>query len=261
MALKDCQIAIVTIGKRYGRISPNGLGITHNEFKAARENKIPIIFLIDKDVIAYKKVFDKQKIDGNIGSFPDMDNPEQTFSLIQEFVDYPIINRFLPYSTAQEATSGIKRQLSHIFGNLLLERFDPLKAQVHDVLSEIKTLTHELFKDKEATTDYLPYLSAIRFLIDEENKILSKFLNQIFKSIDAAVPDIIKQDSCEKFISALGWKIEILDFIDAMDLMRTHPDLKQTNASTNFTRKFPETFGDDIRQILSWAINRETKTI
>lgn len=261
LALKDCQIAIVIIGKRYGWITPNGLGITHNEFKAARDNKIPVIFLIDKDIIAYKKVFDKQKTDGNVGSFPDMDNPEQTFSLIQEFVDYPINNGFLPYSTAQEATDSIKKQLSHIFGNLLRERFDPLKAQVQDVLSEIKTLRHELLKDKEATTDYLPYLSAIRFLIDEENKILSNFLNQVFKSIDIAVPDIIKQDSFQNFISALGWKIEILDFIDAMDLMRTHPDLRHTNASTNFTRNFPESFGDDIRQMVSWAINRETKTI
>lgn len=261
LALKDCQIAIVIIGKRYGWITSNGLGITHNEFKAARDNKIPVIFLIDKDIIAYKKVFDKQKTDGNVGSFPDMDNPEQTFSLIQEFVDYPINNGFLPYSTAQEATDSIKKQLSHIFGNLLRERFDPLKAQVQDVLSEIKTLRHELLKDKEATTDYLPYLSAIRFLIDEENKILSNFLNKVFKSIDIAVPDIIKQDSFQNFITALGWEIKILDFTDAMDLIRTNPELRHSNASTNFTRNFPESFGDNIRQMVSWAINRETKTI
>lgn len=261
LALKDCQIAIIIIGKRYGWITPNSIGITHNEFKAARNNKIPVVFLIDKDIIAYKKVFDKQKIDGNIGSFPDMDNPELTFSLIQEFADYPINNGFLPYSTAQEATGNIKKQLSHIFGNLLRERFDPLKAQVQDVLSEIKTLRHELLKEKEATSDYLPYLSAIRFLIDEENKVLSNFLNQVFKSIDVAVPDIIKEDSFEKFITSLGWKIKILDFIDIMDFKRTHPDLKHSNASTNFTSKFPESFGDNIRQMVSWVINRENKII
>lgn len=261
LALKDCQIAILIIGKRYGWISHNGLGITHNEFKAARDNKIPVIFLIDKDIIAYKKVFDQQKADGNIGSFPDMDNPKQTFSLIQEFVDYPINNGFLQYSTAQEATDSIKKQLSHIFGNLLRDRFDPLKAQVQDVLSEIKTLRHELLKDKDTTTDYLPYLSAIRFLIDEENKILSNFLNQVFKSIDVAIPDIIKQDSFKNFISALSWKIKILDFKDAMDLVRTHPELEHTNANTNYTRKLPKIFGDNIQQFISWAINRKTKTI
>lgn len=261
MALKDCQIAIVIIGKRYGWITQNGLGITHKEFKAARDNKIPVIFLIDKDIIAYKKVFDKQKTDGNIGSFPDMDNPELTFSLIQEFVDYQVNNGFLLYSTAQEAIDNIRKQLSHIFGSLLRERFDPLKAQVQDVLSEIKTLRHELLKDKEEAIDYLPYLSAIRFLIDEENKILSNFLNHVFKSIDVAVPDIIKQDRFENFITALGWTIDILDFTDALDLMRTYPDLIHTNASTNFTTKFPESFGDDIHQMISWAINRESKTI
>jgi len=261
LALKDCQIAIVIIGKRYGWITPNGLGITHNEFKAARENKIPVIFLIDKDIIAYKKVYDKQKNDGNVGSFPDMDNPELTFSLIQEFVDYPINNGFLPYATAQEATENIKKQLSHIFGNLLRERFDPLKAQVQDVLSEIKTLRHELLKDKESTTEYLPYLFAIRFLIDEENKVLSNFLSQVFKSVDIAIPDIIKQDSFNKFINALEWKIEIIEFIDSMELFRTHPDLKYNNAITNHTRKFPESFGEDIRQMVSWAINRDIKTI
>lgn len=261
LALKDCQIAIVIIGKRYGWITPNGLGITHNEFKAARENKISIIFLIDKDIIAYKKVFDKQKKDGNVGSFPDMDNPELTFSLIQEFVDYPINNGFLPYATAQEATDNIKRQLSHIFGNLLRERFDPLKAQVQDVLSEIKTLRHELLKDKESSSDYLPYLLAIRFLIDEENKILSNFLSQVFKTLDIAIPDIIKRDSFENFIKTLNWKIEIVDFIDSMDLFRTHPELKYDNATTHHTRNFPESFGDEIREMISWAINRESKTI
>lgn len=261
LALKDCQIAIVIIGKRYGWIAPNGLGITHNEFRAARENKIPVIFLIDRDIIAYKKVYDSQKKTGNVGSFPDMDNPEQTFSLIQEFSDYSVNNGFLSYGTAQEATENISKQLSHIFGNLLRERFDPLKAQVQDVLSEIKTLRHELLKDKGDASDYLPYLSAIRYLIDEENKVLSNFLSQVFKVLDVAIPDIIKHNEFNDFIKDMGWEIKIEQFIDSMDLFKTHPKILYHHATTNHTRKFPDSFGDDIKQMVSWAINRDNKVI
>lgn len=260
LALKDCQIAILIIGKRYGWVAQNGLGITHNEFKAARENKIPVIFLLDRDIIAYKKVFDKQKKDGTIGTFPDMDNPELTFSLIQEFIDSPINNGFLTYTTAQEATENIKNQLSHIFGNLLRERFDPLKAQVQDVLSEIKTLRHELLKDKEVSKEYLPYLYAIRFIIDESNKALSNLLSQIFKEPDIAIPDIIKHENFETFLKVLDWKIEVADFKDMMEIHIALPNVKYSIASTEHNREYPEQFNQKNQRI-SWAINDKERII
>jgi|WetSurMetagenome_2_1015567.scaffolds.fasta_scaffold09848_4 hypothetical protein len=261
MALKDCQIAIIILGKRYGWIAPNGMGITHNEFRTARENRIPIIFLIDKDIIAYKKVYDQQKKEDKIGPFPDMDSPINTFSLIEEFIDYPINNGFLPYASSLEATENIKKQLSHIFGNLLRERFDPLKAQVQDVLSEIKTLRHELLKDKEGTENYLPYLTAIRFLVDDENKAFSSFLSQLFKAADRAIPDILKYDLFDNFIGALGWRIQIEKYDVNSDLAKEYPELRNHGGITYYIKSFPESFGDDITQKVSWIVNANDKII
>ena len=262
LSLKDCQIAIIIIGKRYGWITDNGLGITHNEFKAARNNKIPVIFLIDRDIIAYKKVFDKQKSDGALGSFPDMDNPEKTFELIQEFSDYPVNNGFLPYSTIQDATQNIKKQLSHIFGNLLRDRFDPLKAQVQDVLSEIKTLRHELLKETSKTTDYYPYLIAIRFLLDESNKVLGDFLSAIFRSVDEAIPDILTQTTFDLFVTSIGWQIEISKNEDLMRSLRGTSDKPlYTQAQSNMTRNFPSEIDIYGKQLVSWAINSKENKI
>ncbi|MGA2405117.1 MAG: DUF4062 domain-containing protein [Bacteroidales bacterium] len=261
LSLKDCQIAILIVGKKYGNISINGLSITHNEFKVARDNKIPVIFLVDRDIIAYKRVFDKQMLDKNLGSFPDMDNPEKTFNLLQEFIDYPVNNGFLSYSSAQEANENIKKQLAHIFGNILRDRYDPLKVQVQDVLSEIKTLRHELFKEDENKSDYLPYLLAIRFLIDEDNKVLSDFISRILRSVDEAVPDILAQKTFGKFIKSINWKIEIKDW---PDILRDPENLQAqlySYGSTHHTRKFPEEFDPESKQLISWGVNSKTKII
>jgi hypothetical protein len=261
LSLKDCQIAILIVGKKYGTITVNGLSITHNEFKVALENKIPVIFLVDRDIIAYKKVFDKQKFDGHLGRFPDMDNPENTFILLQEFIDYPVNNGFLSYLSAQEANENVKKQLAHIFGNILRDRYDPLKVQVQDVLSEIKTLRHELFKEKDNKSDYIPYLLAIRFLIDEENKVLSDFISRILRSVDEAVPDILAQKTFDKFISSIEWKIELKDSSDILRVPENNQGRLFTYGSTNHTRKFPEEFDPENKQLISWGVNSKTKII
>jgi len=62
LTLQDCQIAIFIIGKRYGSISENGLSITHNEFRATRRSNIPVIFLVNEEVITFKKVHDANTI-------------------------------------------------------------------------------------------------------------------------------------------------------------------------------------------------------
>jgi hypothetical protein len=48
LTMRDCQIAVLIVGKRYGSVSTNGLAITHNEFHTAREQKIPVVCLVDQ---------------------------------------------------------------------------------------------------------------------------------------------------------------------------------------------------------------------
>jgi hypothetical protein len=60
-AARDCQLAVLIIGKRYGEVTAGEVSITHREFRALRENAIPIITLIDKEVWTFKRVYDANK--------------------------------------------------------------------------------------------------------------------------------------------------------------------------------------------------------
>lgn len=82
-SLTECQIAIVIIGKRYGSLSKSGLSITENEFNAAKEAKLPVITLIDQEVLAFKRVFDAQPDGDKPQHFPGMDLPAKTFVFTQ----------------------------------------------------------------------------------------------------------------------------------------------------------------------------------
>lgn len=58
VTMPECQLAVLIIGKRYGSKSENDLSITHNEFRKAREHVIPIISIIDQEVLSFKRVYD-----------------------------------------------------------------------------------------------------------------------------------------------------------------------------------------------------------
>lgn len=47
--IKECHIALLIIGKRYGEPKSNGLSVTHNEFRAAWDSQVPTIKLVDRD--------------------------------------------------------------------------------------------------------------------------------------------------------------------------------------------------------------------
>src|SRR5688572_5064678 len=53
-AVSECQLFILIIGKRYGSVMNNDLSVSHNEFRAAVNHKIPVFTLIDKEVLIYK---------------------------------------------------------------------------------------------------------------------------------------------------------------------------------------------------------------
>jgi hypothetical protein len=48
-----------------------------------------------------------------------MDNPEMTFKFIDEFISADENNGFLPYNNITDARSHIKKQLAHIFSDLI----------------------------------------------------------------------------------------------------------------------------------------------
>src|ERR1035437_8379388 len=71
----DCQMAVLLIGKIYGATGSSGLSVTHNEFRSARENRIPFILLVDQEVLSFKRVWDGCPDNAKPQAFPGMDNP------------------------------------------------------------------------------------------------------------------------------------------------------------------------------------------
>lgn len=121
IAVRECQLAIVILGKRYGSLTDNGLSVTQIEFRTAREQQLAIICLVEEEVLSHKKVFEANKTKKHL-AVPGMDDPKRTFDFIQEIKDSPVNNGVLPFKTISDAQDNLKKQLAHTFGDLLRRR-------------------------------------------------------------------------------------------------------------------------------------------
>lgn len=218
LAMKDCQMSIMIIGKRYGSISENGLSITHNEFRTARERKIPVIFLVNEEVLSFKRVFEANNKVTEM-NFPGMENPSQIFELIREFSESKFNNGLIPYTNVQSAKSNLKKQIAHIVGDLLKRKFDPVQGEIKDILSEITTLRHILLKNEQEIAQQ--FLVAFRFLLNEENDYLKDIFETISGSLEIAVPEILKQNSFKSYLQFKEVKLTELDTKKALEKLNT----------------------------------------
>lgn len=221
--IQECHIAFLIIGKRYGDPKSNGLSVTHNEFRAAREKKIPIINLVDKEVLTSKKIYDANKSQKSI-NVPGMDYPDKTFSLLQEIMDSPVNNGFLDFSDVSSARKHIKKQLALMFGDFLEKNTDPIKGDIKDILSEIKTLRHELKPD--ASKDILKFMKAVRFLLDDSNKQYRIVIENLYDTLESSIPDLIKSNTFAEFIErATGNPLKMININtleDARDYLKSY---------------------------------------
>jgi len=204
-ALRDCQLSILLIGKRYGSVSLNDLSITYNEFKTAQSKKVPIITLVDRDVLTYKHVYDANINKSTKPSFPGMDKAEKIFSFIQEISGSPQNNAIMPYGNVANAKENLRKQIAHLFGELLRNRFDPFKSEIKDVLAEVTALKHNLIKDK---TNF-KFVKAVRFLLDDKHKIYKELVESIYNSLDEAIVILLQCQNFDDLVKRAGGKIKI----------------------------------------------------
>lgn len=255
LTMRDCQIAVLIVGKRYGSVSGNGRGITHNEFVTARENTIPVVCLVDREVLSYKKVFDATGDGQPAPTFPGMDSPSKTFSLIQEIMDAPVNNGILPFGSVADSRTLLKTQLAHVFGDLLRSRFDPVKAGIKDVLSEVMTLRQEL---RNRDMDPQPFLRATRFLLDDANKQLREFMEGISGSVEVAVPLLLQCKTFEDYLAETETEIT---------LEETPVDMKEVTKNNDIVtlhqfvipQRGPRT-PDEPMETAHWGILRGNRT-
>jgi Domain of unknown function (DUF4062) len=203
--MEQCQLAIIVIGKRYGSPGSAGVSVTHNEFRTARERGIPVICLIDHEVLAFKRLYDVAA-----GREPfvklGMDAPDDTFNFIRDVTSSPVNNSVLGFATVADARFHLKRQLAHLFGELLRTRFDSTRAEIKDILSELKTLRHDL--KSIGTKEHPGFLKAVRFLVDDSTSgtAYRRLLAVLSRPVDAAVPQLISAQSFDTVVEQFTGK-------------------------------------------------------
>jgi|LakMenEpi03Aug12_release.lakeMendotaPanAssembly.Ray.scaffolds.fasta_scaffold406054_1 hypothetical protein len=200
-AMRDCQAAVLIIGKRYGRVSDDGggLSVTHGEFRHARERGIPVFCLVDREVLAYKKVHDHAK--GNVpAGFPEMSAASRTFALIDEVERQPENNGWLPYQGAAEACSALKQQLAHYVGRLLRTTNDPVHTQINDVLAQVVALRGELQRSLPETVGPEPYVRGATILISDSYKQLRTLMSAVSRGVEAAVGDLLRWPTFTEYL-------------------------------------------------------------
>jgi hypothetical protein len=207
VTMQQCQLAVVIIGRRYGTGGANGVSVTHNEFRTARQQGIPVFCLVEREVLTYRQVYDSNSGTAAL-TFPGMDAATDTFAFIKEVVDAPTNNAILDFSSAADARHHVKKQLAHLFWELLARRGDSIKAEVRDVLAEVKALRHSLSPSTEETR---AFVRAARFLLNDKAQSYRLLLEQLCGTIEDAVPYVIKGDTFRTVVQeATGRDIELV---------------------------------------------------
>ena len=209
LSVRECQLAILIIGKRYSAESSNGVSVTHNEFRRARAHRIPIITLVERDIDSFEKAYDANVMKGLDQDFPGMDSPKQTFRFIQEVRDATTNNGILSFSNITDARQHLKNQMANLFGSLLNNQFNSITANVQDILSEIKTLRHELLKDRGPAP--IRYLEAMRFLLEgsEHHREYRSLVQDLAGGLDEAVPLLLESETFDVFLDKTHTSLQI----------------------------------------------------
>jgi hypothetical protein len=207
VTMRQCQLAILLVGKRYGEPKRGDLSVTHVEFHAARSASIPVMTLVDKEVLAFKAVADANASSSVAVSYPGMDYPAKIFELVSEIASYPSNNSFLIYSTVADARSHIKRQFAHVFGDLLQRRGGGIAPEVKDILAEIKTLRHEFGRATQQAVSR-GFVKALRFLLEEKGRNLADVLELVALDLELGVERLLMEPTFPSFLASFEWQLE-----------------------------------------------------
>lgn len=191
--VKDCQIMVLIIGKRYGSIGggEDGLSVTQNEYRTFIKSGGNLITLVAKEVLSNKCVRDANPTAADI-KFPGMDeNAEKVFSFIDEVTSSEYSNGILPYTSVSEIKNLLKLQFADLTYRLLTG--DSPKAKINDILSEVQTLRASM--SQGASVDKF-FLRATRYLLNDNNADLAKVLKKM-----AGLETLVRAMQCSEVTS------------------------------------------------------------
>lgn len=209
--VKQCQLMVLIIGRRYGAKDSEGFSVTHREFLNAQSAGIPTITFVEADVLTFKRVYDADPAAELWTRFDGMDDPKSIFGLIDSVKNSAIYNGLIPISSAADAQTLLKRQIAHFVGDRITEVVRPLKSELHDVLVDIKGLREELKASgaSVASPAIQKNTRALRYLLADNVASLRKFLEILFGDIDLAIPVIFDCENLSEIVAKAGGTLEI----------------------------------------------------
>jgi len=211
-SLRQCQMVVLIIGKKYGKPSSDGFSVTHREFLTAKENGIPTISFVEGQVLNFKEVFEADPSAQLWDSFPGMDDPRKTFGFIDEVIASPSYNGLIPFTSVADAKRILKLQIADFVGERLSETISPVRSEVQDVLAEIKTLRNQLLgpaaKGNPEIDESKKYLTAMRFLLDDKHADYRKLVEHLAGDLDVGIPTLIHSTTFKHLLSSLNYSIQ-----------------------------------------------------
>lgn len=206
-SIRQCQMAIIIIGRRYGEPSEDGISVTHKEFRTAREHDIPLIAFVESEVMHYKDVHKASPSSDTWNKFALMDHPKLTFGLIDEITSAKSYNGLIAFNNVEEARTALKLQIASFVGESLSQVISPMRSDIKDVLAEIGTLRHELSGSRKLDPDFL---TTLRFILDDsQNSGLRYLIEHTIGPIDKAIPFLFESRTFDEFIKKIGWNVKI----------------------------------------------------
>ena len=203
---ENCDLGILIVAKRYGDDYVDSISVTHGEFRTLHSRKVPIITLVEKDVLTYKNLVEANK--GVQIECPGMDRPSKTFAFVEEIGSCEFNNGIHEFHQLADARRIIRQQFAHIFGRLIRERFDPVRGDIKDILASIATLRDEL-RDPRQDPESNRFLRTSRELLEDDCVHYKKFLTQLLGGLDVAVHRVLETDSFDALVASTGRAIEI----------------------------------------------------
>lgn len=254
LSVGECQITVLIIGKRYGSRSVNGFSVTQNEFATSKLLKVPVISLIDEEVLTFKRVFDANP-HATLTAFPGMDDPPATFSFINDIAQSAVNNGFVLFNNASDARVKLKCQLAHLFGDLLKKNFDPMKGEIRDVLSEIRTLRHELIKGAQEQSARM-FLRAIRFFLEDHNRGYREMAEHLCSSLENAIPLLLDSKTFEEFVQRAQASLEVVNESSHIQAMIKSQQFRYAVQQTSGAEG-----ADENDPIAAWGITFDNKIL
>lgn len=211
LSVRDCKIMVLIIGRRYGSLSKGNpkVSVTEGEFDEAQEHKPFLITLVERDVINFKDVFDKNK--SKEVEFPGMDFPEKTFAFIDKVKSANRDNGVFQFSNAEEVDRILRLQFAGLLGRLLDEKYRPERESIKDILSEVKGIGAALSAANESQKTKIDNItSGARFLLDERNAWFAKLLNKL-ADLEVLVSTVKNAKSFADLIKRLHYELTVVE--------------------------------------------------